>query len=132
MLAARPGAALAVAAPQAGRERPGVGIDAHGTQAAVRSRGEQAGGTMRAWEYLEIAYAPGKPTVDTSEGLRYQTIDLLVPEEFGWASVSLTLNELGAEGWELVGTVQELGVTKLFLKREITTDMPEVYRADGE
>ena len=61
---------------------------------------------MRAWEYLELAYAPSKPTVATSDGLRAETTALLVPDEFGWASVSLTLNELGAEGWELVGTVQ--------------------------
>jgi hypothetical protein len=83
---------------------------------------------MRAWEYLEIAYAPGKPTVDTSRGLRHETVPLLVPDEFGWAAVTPTLNEFGADGWELVGTVQELGVTKLFLKREITSDIPEVYQ----
>jgi hypothetical protein len=86
---------------------------------------------MRAWEYLELAYAPSKPTVATSDGLRAETTMLLVPDEFGWASVGLTLNELGAEGWELVGSVQELGVTKLFLKREITSDIPEVYRSDA-
>jgi hypothetical protein len=83
---------------------------------------------MRAWEYFEIAYAPSKPMVHTSVGLRYETVPMLVPDEFGWAAVTPTLNEFGADGWELVGAVQELGVTKHFLKRDITSDIPDVYQ----
>jgi hypothetical protein len=80
------------------------------------------------WEYSEIAYAPGRPTVAVSNGGRRAVVPVVIPDEFGWVAVTPTLNEMGAEGWELVAVVQELGVTKLFLKRRVAAEIPEVYR----
>jgi hypothetical protein len=77
---------------------------------------------MKQWQYLEVAYAPGKPTLSVSTG-GWLPVDLIqVPDQYGWAAVTPALNELGAQGWELVGAVQELGVTKLFFKRPLAPD----------
>ncbi len=72
---------------------------------------------MLQWEYLEVAYAPGPVTVLASNGRQFAVRPQCVPDQFGWVSVTDALNCLGDEGWELVATVQEIGVTKLFLKR---------------
>jgi hypothetical protein len=80
---------------------------------------------MAQWQYPEVAYAPGRPTLSVSTG-GWLPVELVqVPGEYGWAAVTPALNELGVQGWELVAAVQELGVTKLFFKRSLSpSDAP--------
>ncbi len=77
---------------------------------------------VQQWEYLEIRVGGG--WWFDSAGQRGMGNHLNPETETGqlpWSSPIPRLQELGRDGWELVGTVAgpELGGYKLFLKRAI-------------
>ena len=78
---------------------------------------------MQKWEYMELLAGPR--TWQDSAGQAGETPSIGTASLERWWSVTPILNELGTEGWELVGiapySTHAFSGFRLFFKRPLTT-----------